>query len=260
MFDNYMILLYYTAMNKTFVPYNTDQQFLLPPSVHDWLSEGHLAIFIYDIVESLDLSALVKAYGDGRTGGRPPFPPQMITKLIVYAYATGNPSSRSIERATFDDLAYRFLAANLHPDHDSIASFRKQHLAALGQIFLQTRAIAKKAGLVKLGHMSLDGTKVKANASKHKAMSYGRMDETMARLEQEIKDLLAKAEEVAAQADAELGKGNRGDDLPKEINGRQQRIAKIAAAKSELEQEARAKAEAEAAEVTARLAERGKGS
>lgn len=245
-------------MSKQFIPCNLDQHFLLPPDMRDWLPEGHLAWFIDDVVDRLDVSAFLAVYSSGSKGGRPPYAPQMMIKLIIYAYCTGTPSSRAIERATYEQIPYRVLTGGNHPDHDCIAAFRKEHLTALAAIFKQTVRLAIEMGLVKLGHMSLDGTKVKANASKHKAMSYGRMDETMARLEKEIADLLAESATVDANEDAAFGKGKRGDELPKEIQRRRDRIAKIAEAKEVLEQRAKAAAEIEAAEIQAKLAERAK--
>lgn len=253
-------------MSKTFRPYNLDQQFLLPPDIRAWLHEGHLALFIEDVVAKLDLSAIYAAYGDGQNGGSPPYDPRMMTNLILYSYCTGELSSRCLERATYDELPYRVLAANQHPDHDSIAAFRKKHLSALAEIFLQTVALAKRMGLIRFGNLALDGTKIDANASKHKAMSYERMEGTIAKLENEINDLerlrteidslLNRAEEIDSSEDAALGKAERGDDLPKEIKRRKDRIAKIVEAKTALENEARDRAELEAAAVNARLAER----
>jgi transposase len=187
------------CMSKTFRDYSPDQQLLLPPSLRDWLPEGHLALFISDVVDALDLSAIFASYekGDGR--GMPPHHPAMMTKVLLFAYCTGKPSSRRIERATYEEVPYRVLAANQQPDHDSIAAFRKRHLPALAGLFVQVLEMARQMGLVKLGHVALDGTKVKANASKHKAMSYQRMCETEQRLVKEVEALLAAAE----QADAE---------------------------------------------------------
>jgi len=172
------------AMNKTFRPYDLNQRLLLPPDLRDWLPEGHLALFISDVVDELDLSAVVQAY-EGESRGQPPYHPAMMVKLLLYAYCIGKPSSRKIERATYEDVAFRVLAADQHPDHDSLAEFRKRHLAALAELFVQVLRLCQAAGLVKLGHVALDGTKIKANASKHKAMSYARMEDTERRLEAE---------------------------------------------------------------------------
>src|SRR3972149_6862205 len=184
---------------KTFKPYTPDQLLLLPPALQDWLPEGHLALFISDVVDhALDLTPILATYetGDGR--GQPPYHPALLVKLLVYGYCTGKPSSRKIEKATYEEVPYRVLAANQHPDHDSIAAFRQQHLPALAGLFRQVLELCQRAGLVTLGHVALDGTKVLANASKHKAMSYGRMGEAERTLEAEVAALLAQAQQVDA--------------------------------------------------------------
>ena len=243
------------AMNKTFRPYNLDQRLLLPPDLREWLPERHLALFISDVVDELDLSAIFRAYeAEGR--GQPPYHPAMMVKLLLYAYCIGTPSSRKIERATYEDVAFRVLAADQHPDHDSLAEFRKRHLAALAGLFVESLRLCQAAGLVKLGHIALDGTKIKANASKHKAMSYGRMEETERRLEGEVQALLSQAEQVDGAEDAAHGRGRRGDELPAELARRESRLAKIRAAKAALEQEARGQAAAAAAAAHAKLAAR----
>lgn len=228
---------------KTFLPYDLTQQLLLPPDLRDWLPEGHLALFISDVVDTLDLSVIVRAYEQGSDDrGRPPYHPAMMVKLLVYAYCTGRPSSRKIERATYEDVAFRVLAADQHPDHDSIAEFRKRHLPALAGLFVQVLKLCQAAGLVRLGHVALDGTKVKANASKHKAMSYARMGEAEQRLEREVAALLEQAQQVDAVEDAQYGPGRRGDELPAELARRESRLVKIRAAKAALEQEAKEQA------------------
>ena len=241
---------------KTFKPYNPDQLFLLPPALRDWLPEGHLALFISDVVDALDLTPIVTVYetGDGR--GQPPYHPALLVKLLVYAYCMGKPSSRQIERATYEEVPYRVLAANQHPDHDSIAAFRQRHLAALAGLFGQVLQLCQRAGLVSLGHVALDGTKVLANASKHKAMSYGRMGEVEQKLEQEVAALLAQAAAVDAAEDAQHGKGRRGDELPAELARRESRLAKIREAKAALEAEAKAQAVQAADAARAKLTER----
>ena len=242
---------------KTFKPYTPDQLLLLPPALQDWLPEGHLARFLSDVVDhALDLTPIVATYetGDGR--GQPPYHPALMVKLLVYAYCTGKPSSRKIEQATYDEVPYRVLAANQHPDHDSIAAFRQTHLAALAGLFTQVLALCQQAGLVKLGHVALDGTKVLANASKHKAMSYGRMGEAEQKLEREVAALLARAAQVDAAEDARYGKGQRGDELPAELARRESRLTKIREAKAALEAEARAQAAEVATMAQAKLAER----
>ena len=242
-------------MGKTFRPYELNQRLLLPPDMREWLPEGHLALFISDVVDALDLAAIFAAY-EGDERGQPPYHPAMMVKLLVYAYCTGKPSSRKIERATYEDVAYRVLAADQHPDHDSIAAFRQRHLAALAGLFVQVLRLCQAAGLVKLGHVALDGTKIKANASKHKAMSYGRMCAAERQLEQEVASLLARAQEVDADEDAQYGAGRRGDELPAELARRESRLAKIRAAKVALEQEAQARAAQQAEAARAKLAER----
>lgn len=242
---------------KTFKPYSPNQPFLLPPVLQDWLPEGHPAAFISEVVdEVLDLTAILATYetGDGR--GQPPYHPALLVKLLLYGYCTGKPSSRQLERATYEEIPYRVLAANQHPDHDTIAAFRQTHLPALAALFLQVLRLCQRAGLVKLGHVALDGTKVLANASKHKAMSYGRMAEAERKLEQEIATLLAEAQRVDAAEDAQFGKGKRGDELPAELARRETRLAKIREAKAALDAEAKAAAAAAAAEAQAKLAAR----
>ena len=242
---------------KTFKPYTPDQLLLLPPALQDWLPEGHLALFLSDVVDhALDLTPIVAAYetGDGR--GQPPYHPALMVKLLFYAYCTGKPSSRKIEQATYEEVPYRVLAANQHPDHDSIATFRQTHRPALAALFTQVLGLCRQAGLVKLGHVALDGTKVLANASRHKAMSYGRMAEAERKLEQEVAALLAQAQQVDVAEDAQYGKGRRGDELPAELARRQSRLVKIREAKAALEAEAHAEATAAAAAAQAQLAER----
>jgi transposase len=221
-------------MPTTFRPCAPDQSWLFPPSPRDWLPEGHLAFFIADTVAALDLQAFYAPYeGDGRRNQ--PFDPQMMVTVLLYAYATGTFSSRRIARKLEEDVAYRVLAAGNFPAHRTIADFRQQHLAAFEPLFVQVVQIAREAGVVQLGALAVDGSKVKANASKHKAMSYGRMRQEAQRLREEIAALLAKANAVDAAEDAEHGSDVRGDELPAELQRREQRLAKIAAAKARLE-------------------------
>ncbi len=235
--------------DKHFKPYEPDQSLLLPPNLNDWLPEGHPASFVRDVVAGLDLSAIYDAYAPGWKGGRPPCDPRMMTGLLLYAYCVGKPSSRKIETATHESVPFRVLAANQHPDHDTICEFRKRHLDALSGLFVQVLDICREAGLVKLGHVSLDGTKVRANASKHKAMSYGRMKKKRAELETEVKELLAQAEAVDIEEDAKYGKGVRGDELPEELRFRETRLVKIREAMAALEAEAKAEAKVKHAEI-----------
>lgn len=221
-------------MPTTFRPYLPDQSWLLPPSPRDWLPEGHLAFFISETVDSLDLSVLYERYeGDGRRNQ--PFDPQMMVKVLVYAYATGTFSSRRIARRLEEDVAYRVLAAGNFPSHRTLCDFRQQHLQTFGQLFVQVVQIAREAGLVRLGTLVVDGSKVKANASKHKAMSYGRMLEEEKRLRAQIAELTAQAAALDAQEDTEHGDAVRGDELPKELQRREERLRKILEAKARLE-------------------------
>jgi transposase len=245
-------------MSKRFRNCDLDQAYLLSPSLQDWLPEGHLARFVADLVETLDLSAIYAKYEEGDGRGLAAYDPRMMVRLLIYAYCRGVPGSRRIERATYEDVGFRYLAADQHPDHDTIADFRKEHLANLSQLFVQVLKLCQQAGLVKLGHVALDGTKVKANASKHKAMSYERMGETEKKLEAEVQALLAEAARVDAEEDGKYGKGKRGDELPEELARRESRLAKIREAKAALEEEAREAAKKKQAEVEAKLREREK--
>ena len=207
---------------------------MFPPSPRDWLPEGHLAFFVADTVATLDLGAFYAPYdGDGRRNQ--PFDPQMMVTVLLYAYATGTFSSRRIARKLEEDVAYRVLAAGNFPAHRTIAEFRQRHLAAFEAVFVQVVQIAREAGLVRLGAIAVDGSKVKANASKHKAMSYGRMRQEETRLRQDIAALTAQAETTDAAEDAAHGADVRGDELPAEVQRRETRLATIAAAKARLE-------------------------
>jgi transposase len=221
-----------------------------------WLPEGDLALFISDVVDELDLSGIYAAYESGDGRGQPPYHPAMMVKLLLYAYCVGTSSSRKIERATYRDVAMRVLAGDQHPDHDSLAAFRQRHLDGLAGLFVQVLRLCQAAGLVTLGHVALDGTKLKANASKHKAMSYARMGETERRLETEVRTLLERAQQVDAAEDAQYGPGQRGDELPAELARRESRLAKIRAAKAALEAEAQARAAEAAAAGRAKRAAR----
>jgi transposase len=232
-------------MSKGFKAYNPHQTFLLPPSLRDWLPEDHLAYFVSDLVDELDLSEIYRPYQISDDRGQPAYHPRMMTKLLFYAYSVGVPSSRKIEEKTHTDVAFRLLAAGQHPDHDTICEFRSGHLEALAELFVQVLLLCRKAGLVKLGHVALDSTKVKANASKHKAMSYGRMCEAEKELERQVRELLEKARQVDEEEDSRYGKGKRGDELPEELRFRQGRLKKIRQAKEALERQARGQALAE---------------
>lgn len=228
-------------MSKIFRPYDPDQPFLMPVSMREWLPGGHLAYFISDVADHLDLSAIMNHYEEEK--GYPPYHPAMMVKVLLYAYCIGVPSSRKIAKRLEEDIAFRVLAANNTPDFRTISDFRKGHLKALAALFVQVLRLCQRAGLVKLGHVSLDGTKIKANASKHKAMSYKRMKEEEARLEAEVQDLLRKAQAVDEEEDCTYGKNRRGDELPKELAFRESRLKKIREARAALEAEARMEAE-----------------
>ncbi len=243
-------------MGKRFRDCNLNQQLLMPVSLHDWLPEGHLARFVAEVVEALDLSPIYAKYEQGDGRGLAAYDPRMMVRLLIYGYCRGVASSRRMERATYEDVGFRYLAADEHPDHDTIADFRKEHLAALSQLFVEVLRLCQRAGLVKLGHVALEGTKVKANASKHKAMSYERMGEAEEKLEEEVKALLEEAARVDAEEDGKYGKGKRGDELPAELQRRERRLAKIREAQAALEREAREQAEQEKERVEARLKER----
>jgi len=221
-------------MPTSFLPYEPKQDFLLPPSLSEWLPENHLAYFVSEIIDRLDLQRFYARYeGDGRRNQ--PFDPVMLVKVLVYGYATGVFSSRKIARKLFEDVAFRMLGAGNFPSHRTICDFRLRHLPELKELFAQVGRLARELGLVKLGTIALDGTKVKANASKHKAMSYGRMKEQEQKLKQEIEALLERARSTDAQEDARLGVNQAEEELPAELRRREERLAKIAAAKARLE-------------------------
>lgn len=229
-------------MTTRFIPYEPNQAFLLSPSLKEWLPEEDMVYFIIDMVSNLDLTDIYASY-DGSKGGKPPYNPTMMTSLIFYAYCIGIYSSRKIEQASYYQIPFRVLTADRQPDHATIAEFRKRHLKVLAGKFVQILQLCQKAGLVKLGHVALDGTKVRANASKHKAMSYGRMEKKAEELEAEVKQLLEEAKAIDEKEDIKYGKGNRGDELPEELRNKETRLKKIREAMRELEEEAQAKAE-----------------
>jgi len=243
-------------MGQNFFPDAIDQTLMFPPCLHDWLPEGHLARFLVDVVSVLDLSAIYKSYEEKDGRGQAAYAPEMMVRVLLYGYATGVYSSRKIEGRTLEDVAFRYLSGDQHPDHTTIAEFRKRHLDALSGLFTQALLLCSEAGLVKLGHVAIDGTKIKANASKHKAMGYKRMNETEARLKQEIDALLAAAEKTDAEEDAQYGKDRHGDELPAELQRRESRLQKLGEAKAALEQEAKEKASQQRAEAEQKLVER----
>jgi transposase len=227
---------------KTFRPWAPWQISWLPASPSDWLSADHQVYFLLDLVDELDLSAIVIPAQSKDPRGEKGFDPRMMTLLLLYAYCAGIVSSRRIERACYEDLAFRVLTGNQQPDHSRISEFRRRNLEALSGLFVQILRFCQEAGMVSLGHVALDGTKVQSNASKHKAMSHERMLKAEAQLEKEIKELMRKAEILDAQEDGKFGKGKLGSDLPKELQRRQDRLEKISQACKALEAEAAAAA------------------
>jgi transposase len=230
-------------MAKGYRAYLPEQDLLLPASLREWLPEGHLAYYVSDVVDQLDLSAIHAVY-EKELRGQPPYDPRMMTKVVVYGYCVGVFSSRRIQKRLQEDIGFKVLAAGNEPDFRTISDFRKIHLAALQGLFEQVLEMALESGAVKVGRVSLDGTKVKANASKHKAMSYGRMQEKQRQLREEVKQLLAQAEAADEEEDRRYG-NQRGDELPAELQRRETRLAKIKQAKKVVEQRAREKAAAE---------------
>jgi transposase len=228
-------------MGKSFRAWNPEQRFLLPPAIDEFVEPGHLAHFVRELVrESLDLSAIVDSYQEER--GHPPYHPVMMTALLLYAYCQGVYSSRRIALGCEERVDFMAVTALNQPDFRTISDFRKRHLKALSGLFVQVLKLCLKAGLVKLGHVSLDGTQVKANASKHKAMSYARMKEQEPLLAAEVAQWLKQAEEVDAAEDEQFGPERRGDEMPQWVANKQRRLEKIREAKAALEAEARAKA------------------
>jgi transposase len=231
-------------MGKSYRPYYPDEELLLPPSLRDWLPENHLAYFVSDVADNLDLSGMDAVYGNEKRG-QPPYDPLMMTKVLLYGYCVGVFSSRRIERRLVEDIAFRVLAAGNQPNFRTISDFRKIHLVTLEGLFEQVLKIALEAGAMKVGRVAVDGTKVKANASRHKAMSYDRMLEKEKQLKAEVKQLLAQAEAADAAEDQQYGKDRRGDELPAELQRRETRIRKIQEAKRAIERRAHDKAAAE---------------
>ena len=221
-------------MPTTFRPYEPDQMLLLAPSLRDWLPEGHLADHVSDLVEGLDLTAFYAPYeGDGRR--KSPYEPRMMLKVLIYGYATGVFSSRKLARKLEEDVAFRVLGAGNFPSHRTICEFRRRHLEDFKALFAEVVRLAREMGVARFGKLSIDGTKVRANASKRKAMSYGRMLAEERRLQGEIEALLEQARETDAAEDARFGAAVRGDELPRELRRREDRLAAIRAAKARLE-------------------------
>jgi len=227
-------------MPKGYRSYLPEQELLLPPSLREWLAEQHLVYFVSDVVDQLDLSAMYAVY-EKEKRGQPPYDPRLMTKLLVYGYCTGVFSSRRIQKRLQEDIPFKVLAAANEPDFRTISDFRKIHIATLQNLFEQVLAMALECGAIKLGRVSLDGTKLKANASKHKAMSYTRMQEKQKQLKEEVKQLLDQAAAADEQEDRQYG-NKRGDELPEQLRRRETRLAKIKQAKKVIEQRARDKA------------------
>jgi transposase len=231
-------------MEKRYKTYDPEQSLLFPPNIKDWLPESHLANFVSDVVDQLNLSEIEAVY-EKDLRGQPPYNPKMMTKILLYGYCVGIFSSRRIQRALIEEIPFRVLAAGNEPDFRTISDFRKIHHAALQDLFEQVLSMALKAGAIKIGRIALDGSKVKANASKHKAMSYDRMEKQEKQLRKEVRELLKKADREDAREDRLYGRERHGDELPEELKRRETRLAKIQEAKRELEEEAKEKAKAE---------------
>ena len=233
---------------RVFRPYDPDRPLPLPPDLRQWLAADHTVYLLSDLVDQLDLSPILSVYDQGDGGGNPPYHPVLLTKLLFYAYSQGVVSSRQIAAKTYEDLAFRVLTVDQHPDFRTISDFRERHLAALAPLLAQVVRLAGRLGLVKLEHVAQDGTKILANASKHRAMSYARMQQAEERLGQEIAALLEAARQADAAEDAQYGPERTGDELPVDLGGevarRERRLATIRAAKLALEREAQAEAEA----------------
>ena len=228
-------------MAKTFRTYLPEQNLLLPASLREWLPDDHLSYFVSDVVDQLDLSAIESVYEE-EDRGQPPYHPRMMTKILLYGYCVGVLSSRRIQKRLVEDIAFRVLAAGNEPDFRTISDFRKLHLKALEELFQQMLRLTLETGMMKLGRVALDGSKLKGNASKHKAMSYGRMKETEKRLREEVRKLLNQAEAADKEEDSRYGRDRRGDELPEELQRRETRMARIREAKHALEERAREQA------------------
>lgn len=225
-------------MAKQYRLYEPDQLFLMPPSLREWLGEDHLAYFVSDLVDDLNLSEIEAVYEDEERG-QPPYHPRMMVKVLIYAYCIGVFTSRGIQKRLIEDVAFRVLAAGNTPDFRTLSDFRKIHRKALEGLFEQVLRLALKAGAMKLGRVAIDGSKLKANASKHKAMSYGRMKEKERELRQEVQRLLSEADRQDQAEDRRYGKDRTGEELPHELRRRESRLERIRQAKRALEEEAR---------------------
>jgi transposase len=242
---------------RTFRPFEPDQLLLLPPSLKEWLPSNHLANFILDLLPKLNLKEILSGYG-GPTRGTQPYDPRMMVGLLLYAYCAGTASSRKMAGRCVEDVAFRVLTGNQQPDFRTISDFRKAHLESLRKLFIQVLRLCQKAGLVKMGHVAIDGTKMKANASKHKAMSYDRMEKEEERLKAEVDRMFREAERIDEEEDRLYGKDKRGDELPEELAFRAGRLKKIQEAMEELEREAKEEAERKRKENKGQQAQRGR--
>ena len=225
-------------MAKSYREWTAMQSYLMPPSPMEWLPQGHLAYFVLDLVETLDIEEIERAVQSKDWRGERPYPPRLMIALLLYGYCVGIVSSRRIARATYEDVAFRVIAGEAHPSFTTINQFRLDHLGAFRKLFAEVLRLCRRAGLVSLGHVAIDGSKIKANASKRKAMSYERMQQSEARIQQEVDDILARAAEADAAEDAEYGAGQMPEDIPAELHRREDRLARIRQLKAELEQEA----------------------
>lgn len=226
-------------MRRQFRDYNPNQPFLFQQDIRDWLPDSHLSHFISDAVEGLDLEKIIRSYENQTGKGQPPIDPRCLLKLLIYGYSVGIRSSRGIEKASYEDVAFRILSCGQHPDHDTIASFRRRHIDEFGNIFRQVLVLCQKAGLVKVGHVSLDGTKIKGNASKSKARTYDQALKSSAELKEEIAGMLAEADAVDEAEDCKYGKGKRCDELPMKLRNRKRRLALIEELIGKMEEEAK---------------------
>ncbi len=221
-------------MGRTFRGWNPDQSWLFPPSPQDWLPDGHLVYFLLDVSEQLDLSPILKTY-DSEKGGKPPYHPRMMLVLLLYSYCSGVFSSRKIAARCETDVAFRVIVGDSIPDFRTISDYRRRHLEQFQHLFVEVLRLCRKAGLLKVGRLALDGTKIKANASRHKAMSYDRMTTEEVRLQAEIEELLQQAQAADEADDAEHGRDQRGDEVPEELRRRESRLLKIREARSSLQ-------------------------
>jgi len=240
------LILEVRVEDRKFRPYDQSQCLLLPPSLREWLPDGHLAVYISDVVDGLDLRELIADYDSPEGKGAPPYHPRMLLKVLVYGYATGVFSSRKLASRCVEDVGFRYLSAQQEPDFRTFIKFRSRHIERFGGLFVQVVELSRELGLVKLGHLSIDGTKVKANASKHKAMSYKRMLSEERKVRDEIDYLLARAGAVDEAEDARYGEDGSGESIPAELARREKRLEAIHAARGRLEERARERAEAEA--------------